>query len=249
MQRRLYGLSVLVMVAVGCDDPTTVQPVVTGQVALFDELGTLLPFADQVQVAALSPSSIRTVETVTDEQGRFELELPDAEVGPLLFSRDGFGDMFRFDVGTETESIHVDLFAHSSAAVTGVDAQAESCGTFNCLRLGLEVENFFGPGITRRLFRMYMSTDPEVSYLDYLFTNLLVVPNDQNGLIKTGSDATFELDGLHGILGSFPTGTEVYLVIHGATENLTNGYLAPDNGLEIFTDLSRVSAGTSFIIP
>jgi hypothetical protein len=220
------------MVAVGCDDPTTVQPVVTGQVALFDELGTLLPFADQVQVAALSPSSIRTVETVTDEQGRFELELPDAEVGPLLFSRDGFGDMFRFDVGTETESIHVDLFAHSSAAVTGVDAQAESCGTFNCLRLGLD-----------------MSTDPEVSYLDYLFTNLLVVPNDQNGLIKTGSDATFELDGLHGILGSFPTGKEVYLVIHGATENLTSSYLAPDNGLEIFTDLSRVSAGTSFIIP
>ena len=157
--------------------------------------------------------------------------------------------MFRFDVGTETESIHVDLFAHSSAAVTNVDAQAESCGTVHCLRLALEVEGFFGPGTTRRVFRMYLSTDPGVSSLDYQLTDLLFVPNDQTGLVQTGPNATFELDGLHGILGSFPTGTEVYLVIHGATENLTSSYQAPDTGLEIFTDLSRVSAGTSFIIP
>jgi hypothetical protein len=141
------------------------------------------------------------------------------------------------------------MFARSSAAVTGADATAESCGTVNCLRLALNVDDFFGPGITRRIFRLYLSTDPGVSAFDYQTTDLLIVPNTQPGLSRVGSDATFELEGLHGLLGSFTTGTTVHLVIHGATENLANGYLSPANGLEIFTDLSTIFSRASFIIP
>jgi hypothetical protein len=250
VNRYLGNLSILVLVAVGCDSPTKVQPSVTGRVALHDELGTFLSSADQVRVTALTPSSIREYETFTDATGRFELELPDVGAVPILFSRDGFGDMFRFDVDDETESIHVDLFARSSAEVTSVGAVAEPCGTtVNCLRLALEVSNFFGPGTTRRLFRVYLSTDPGVSAHDYELTNLLVVPNNEPGLLQEGPDATFELDYLHGFLYLFPTGTTVHLVIHGATENLASSYLDPDTGREIFTDLSQVSAKASFIIP
>ena len=88
-----------------------------------------------------------------------------------------------------------------------------------------------------------------MSVYDYDVTRLLVVPNDQPGLLQEGPDAQFELDYLHGFLGSFPTGTMVHLVIHGATENLSNSYLDPNTGLEIFTDLSPVSAKASFIVP
>jgi len=220
-------------------------------VALHDELGARLSSADQVRVTALTPSSSRKYETFTDSAGRFELELPDREAVPLLFSREGFGDMFRFDVDGETGWIDVKLFARSSAEVTSVGAVAEPCGTpiIYCPRLAMEVSNFFGPGTTRRLFRVYLSTDPGVSAHDYDVTRLLVVPNDQPGLLQDGPDAAFELDYLHGFLGSFPTGTTVHLVIYGATENLSNSYLDPTTGLEIFTDLSPVSAKASFIIP
>ncbi len=251
MNRYLGTLSILVLVAVGCDSPTRVQPFVIGRVSLHDELGRFLSSADQVRVTALTPSSIEKYETFTDETGRFQLELPDTEAVPLLFSRDGFGDMFRFDVDGETGSVEVDLFARSSAEITSVGAVAEPCGTpiIYCPRLAMEVSNFFGPGTTRRLFRVYLSTDPGVSAYDYDVTRLLVVPNDQPGLLQEGPDAQFELDYLHGFLGSFPTGTMVHLVIHGATENLSNSYLDPNTGLEIFTDLSPVSARASFIIP
>ena len=241
--------TVLVVFAVGCDSPSNVQPTISGQVALYDELGNLLPSADQVRVSALSISSIKQYQTFTDASGRFELELPEEEAVPLLFSRDGFGDMFRFDVTEDTEPVQVGLFARSSAAVTAATAVAESCGTFNCLRVALEVDDFFGPGITRRIFRLYLSTDPEVSYFDYQFTDLLIVPGDQPGLVQAGSHATFELDGLHGVLGSYTTGTTVNLVIHGGTENLAGSYTSPADGLEIFTDVSAVSARASFIIP
>jgi len=247
--RRLGNLSILLMVAVGCDSPTTVHPIIKGQVSLYDELGTLLSSADQVRVTALTISSIRKYETFTDATGRFELALPDADAGPLLFSRDGFGDMFRFDVDEETAPIRVELFARSSADVTAVGAVAEPCGTVNCLRLAMEVSNFFGPGTTRRIFRLYLGTDPGVSAHDYELTDLLFVPNTQPGLLQEGPDASFELDGLHGLLGSFPTGTTVHLVIHGATENLASSYLEPGTGREIFTDLSQVSARASFVIP
>jgi hypothetical protein len=249
--RRWFGLCLALSVAAaGCDDPTEVRlPRVTGQVELYDELGQLLPTGDPVQVSALSPSSIRRYQTVTDASGWFEIELPEEEGVPLLFTRDGFGDMLRFDVEGETEPLQVRLFARSSAAVTAANAVAESCGTVNCLRLTLEVEDFFVAGTTRRLFRMYLSTDPEVVHYDYQRTALLIVPNDEDGLQQAGSDATFELDGLRGLLGSFATGSTVHLVIHGATENLASSYTYPDGGLEIFTDLSPISARASFVIP
>ena len=126
---------------------------------------------------------------------------------------------------------------------------AESCGTVNCLRLALEVDDFFRPDATRRIFRLYLSTHPQVTFFDYQFTDLLIVPNDQPGLVQAGSDATFELDGLHGFLGSFTTGTTVHLLIYGATENLANSYTVPGDDLEIFTDLSTVFATASFVIP
>ena len=73
--------------------------------SLYDELENQLPVADQVQVSALSMSSISQYQTFTDASGWFQLELPDEEAVPLLFSRDGFGDMFRYDVEEETEPL------------------------------------------------------------------------------------------------------------------------------------------------
>lgn len=241
--------SVVLMAAIGCDTPVDVDLHITGRVTLYDELGHKVASAGGVRVTALSPSCSRTYEAFTNTTGRFDLELPDEKGVPLLFSRDGYGDMLRFNVEEETEPIQVGLFARSSAAVTAATAVAESCGTVTCLRLELDVEDFFGPGTTRRLFRVYLGTDPGVSLLDYQFTFLLVVPNDQPGLLRDGSAATFTSGGLHGLLGSFPTGTTVHLVIHGATENLASSYTSPENGLEIFTDLSTASANAAFIIP
>jgi hypothetical protein len=247
--RVLASLSVLAMAAIGCDGPTEVAPRVTGQVALYDELAKERPSAGQVNVAALSVSSIRQYQTFTDASGWFDLELPAGEDVPLQFSRDGYGDMYRFGVEGSAEPMHVDMFARSSAAVTSVEAEAEPCGTVPCLRLALEVENFFLPGATRRVFRIFMGADAGVSDLDYEFTDLLVVPNDQPGLEQIGADATFQLDGLAGVLGGFGPGTTVHVVVHGATENLANSYEEPGTGLEIFTDLSAVSARASFVVP
>ncbi len=250
MKRFFIFFIVAAAVAGGCDDPVSVQPdTISGQVSLYDELGNPLSVRDQVQVAALSSSSIRQYLTYTDASGRFELELPEGESVPLLFTRDGFGDMYLYDVDDETEPIQVELFQRSSADVTAVGATAESCGTVDCLRLVLDVQNFFGDDTTRRLFRLFMSTDPGMSFWNYQVTDLLVVPNDQPGLVQDGANATFELDGVHGLLDSFPSGTRVHLRIYGATENLSNSYPQPDTGLEIFTDISDGFAKTIFVIP
>ncbi len=249
MLRLIATLSVLATAAAGCGGPTDVVPRVTGHVALYDELGNQLPSAGLVQVAALSISSIRRYATLTDASGWFDLELPGGEAAPLQFSRDGYGDMYRFDVEGNADPIHVGLFARSSAAVTSVEARAEPCGTTTCLQLALEVDDFFIPGASRRVFRLFLGTDAGVSDIDYAFTDLLLVPNDQLGLVQVGAAVTFELDGLTGLLGGFEPGTMVHVLIHGATENLANSYEEPGTGLEIFTDLSSVSARASFVIP
>jgi hypothetical protein len=218
-------------------------------VALHDELGSELPSTGQVKVAALSVSSIRKYEAFTDASGWFDLELPGGEDVPLQFSRDGYGDMYRFGVEANAEPIHVRLFARSSAAVTSVEAGTEPCGTITCLRLALQVDDFFLPGATRRVFRLFLGTDSEVSDIGYELTDLLLVPNDQPSLVQIGTAATFELNGLSGLMEGFGSGTTVHVVIHGATENLENSYEEPGTGREIFTDLSTISATASFIVP
>jgi hypothetical protein len=116
--------------------------------------------------------------------------------------------------------------------------------------MDMDVEDFFGPGITRRLFRFFLSTDPGVSHFDYEFTSFLVaVPDALPGFVQDGSDATFHMDGIHGALESFTTGQTVHMVVYGATENLASEYPQPDTGLPIYTDLSLVAARTSFIMP
>lgn len=242
----------MVMMVGGCDDePVGIQPkTVTGEVDLYDELGNPLSSAGEVRVAALSISSIQQYQTFTDASGRFELELPEEETVPLMFSREGYGDMFFFGVESATEPVRVRLFARSSARPTKVTAVAKPCGTFPCIEMDMDVENFFGPGVTRRLFRFFLSTDPGVSYYDYEFTNfLVVVPDALPGFVRDGSDATFHMDGIHGALGSFTTGQTVHMVVYGATENLASEYPQPDTGLPIYTDLSTVAARASFIMP
>ncbi|MEJ2207063.1 MAG: hypothetical protein P8170_23525 [Gemmatimonadota bacterium] len=247
---RPYGrLALLALIVVGCDDPTTTPaPHLAGEVSLYDELGHRLPSAGQVSVGVLTPSSVRQYQTFTDDEGRFQVELPDAESFDLMLSRDGFGDMFRYGVVQEREPVRVDMFARSSAAVTAASAWAESCGVL-CLRLALEVDDFFVPGAGRRLFRIFLGTDPELKDWAYDVTDLLVVSNDQPGLVRTGDAAAFELDGLRGLLDGFPPGATVHVLVHGATENLTNSYRQPWSDLEIFTDLSLTSARTSFVMP
>jgi hypothetical protein len=167
-----------------------------------------------------------------------------------MFSREGFGDMFFFGVEEATEPIRVRLYARSSAKPMKVTAVAKPCGTFPCLEMDMDVNDFFGPGITRRLFRFFLSTDPGVSSFHYEFNNFLVVnPVTQPGFVRDGSDATFHLDGIQGALGSFTTGQTVHMVVYGATENLASDYPQPDTGFPIYTDLSTVAARTSFIMP
>lgn len=255
MSRGVLALSAVLALAVaGCDDPAGVQlKTVKGEVTLYDELGQELASAGGVLVGALSMSSGQQYQTTTKASGSFKLRVPDEESVSLQFSREGFGDMFAFDVEVEGEPMQVDLFARSSATPVTVIAEAESCGTVNCLALALAVDDFFGTGTSRRVFRVYLSTDPGMTltdrYTDYEFTGLLFVPNDQPGLNQVGTGAEFQLDGIHGFLDSFTPGATVYLDIYGATENLEAGYESQDQGLMIFTDLSAGSARTSFVIP
>jgi hypothetical protein len=242
-------LTLLALALIGCDAPTAPAPHLAGEVALYDELGHRLPTAGQVSVSVLTLSSVRQYQAVTDDEGRFRVELPDAASFDLMLSRDGFGDMFRYGVVEGREPVLIDMFARSSAAVTAVGAWAEECGSEPCLRLALEVDDFFGLGAGRRLFRVFLGTDLELEDWRYDVTALLVVPDDQPGLVRSGDAAAFELDGLRGLLDGFPPGATVHVLIHGATENLANGYRQPWGDLEIFTDLSLVSARASFVMP
>jgi hypothetical protein len=242
-------LAVFVLAVAGCHSPLVTTPHIEGEVTLYDEFGRRIPTAGEVRVAVLTLSSVRQYQDFTDVEGRFSIEeLPEGETLDLMLSRDGFGDMFRYGVEKDGEPLGIDMFERSSASVTTVTARAESCGV-PCLRLAMEVDGFFGVDAGRRLFRIFLGTDPGLEAWDYAHTDLLVVPNDQLGLVRTGDTAAFELDGLFVLPGAFTPGTTVRVLVHGATENLTNSYRQPWDDLEIFTDLSLTSARASFVMP
>ena len=250
VSRYLAILASLMVLLVACEDsPTEGQPQITGRISLFDELGSQLSSADGVRVGVLTPSSVEQWVAVTDNQGDFSLELPGEDLFDLIIEREGFGTRLLYGLDPDMGPLLERLFVRSSAVVTAVDASAASWGSVNCLYLAMDVDNFFAQGITRRLLRFFLSTDAGVTDFDYEFTGLLVVPEDQPGLVQTGTAASFELGGITGVLEGFESGDTLYMVVHGATENLTNSYPQFGTGPEIFTDLSPASAGTSFIIP
>lgn len=250
-RRFLNLLPVLALVLPSCDDPVKVEtlPTITGNVRLHDELANQLPDAGQVTVRLIGPDQSALGETVTSDDGSFEFEV--AEEGPfsLVFGKEGFGTQWMWDVAVGGGPEWVDLYARSTAEVRSVEASAYDCGSIDCLGLTMEVAHFFLEGPTRRLFRVFMSTDVGVSWAGYESTSLLVVPEDQPGLEPHGTSATFELSGLRGGLSNFPAGATVHLVIHGATENLSNSFVDPVLGLEVFTDLSPVSARATVVMP
>ena len=248
--RYLPTLALFMVSLVACENsPTEGQPRITGRVSLFDEMVFQLPSAGGVQVGVLSPSSVKQWVAVTDNQGNFSLELPDRSPFDLILEREGFGTRLLYGLDPDMGPLQERLFVRSSAVVTSVVASAASCGSVHCLYLAMDVDNFFAPGITRRLLRFFLGTDAGVTDFDYEFTGLLVVPEDQPGLVQTGTAASFELEGIRGVLEEFEAGDTLFMVVHGATENLTNSFPQFGTGPEIFTDLSTASARTSFILP
>lgn len=249
VERGFIGFLTLLLVA-SCES-STVRPSlqVAGRVTLFDEVGVRLSTAEQVSVTLLDPGGTAVLaETSTDATGQFSLELPDEGVFSLAFRKDGFGTMYRYGVDHTASAIQARLFARSSAVVSSVQANAELCGV-PCLRLVLGVDNFFGVAAGRRVFRVFLGTYPGISPTSYQVADLLFVPNDQPGLERDGSAARFVLDGLFGLIHSFAPGRRVYVLVHAATENLTNSFIDPFSGVEIFTDLSPDHARSSFIMP
>ena len=251
IDRRSFGISlVLTLAFAGCEDPVDVQSnSIPGDVTLYDELARSLPDADQVTVRLLDADESVLGEVLTGADGSFEFEVEDGGPFTLIFAKAGFGTFWMYDVAGGPEAVEAELFARSTAEVRAVQAHAHSCGDIDCLRLTMDVAHFFLEGPTRRFFRIFLSTDAGVSWAGYESTSLLVVPEDQPGLQSAGTIVTFELSGLRGGLSGFPSGATVHLVIHGATENLSNSYTDPVLGVEVFTDLSPVSARATVVMP
>ncbi len=242
------GFVALLLVA-SCESPSAPPEfTVGGEVVLFNELGGALESAEGVSVGLLGPGDAELAETSTDPAGRFSLDLPYEGEFSLVFRKEGFGTTYHFGVAQDAGSIEAELFAQSTASVTSVMAAAEECGTVPCLHLVLDVENF-PAGNGRRVLRIFLSSEAGISPEDYEVTDLLFVTEDDPGLQLDGTTAHVELDGVFGMIESFPSGSLVHVLVRGATENLNSGYVDPDSGVEVFTDLSPVGAQDSFIMP
>jgi hypothetical protein len=197
---------------------------------------------------------VTRIQTTTDNAGQFTLVIPPGgEIPPggtvaLIFEKDGFGQQFRYEVTEDSSLDGVELFQLSSADVTSVEAEAEDCGDTACFSLELEVDNFFLDGAGRRVFRVFLSSSPDVGPLNYQESQLLFVPNDHPGLVQSGSDAVFQIDGITGFLAQFSSGNTVHVAVAGATENLGNGYQFDWHDVEVYTDLSLVWSKGSFVM-
>jgi len=245
------------LLSAGCDSITHLsrtQITLQGSVVLYDELGEVMPVYAGVTVGVLSASSVTRIQTTTNNAGAFTLivppggELPPSGKVALIFEKDGFGQQFRYEVTRTTSLLGIELFQLSTADVTSVEAEAEDCGDTACFSLELEVDNFFLDGAGRRVFRVFLSSSPDVGPLSYQESQLIFVPNDQPGLVRSGSDAVFEVDGLTGFLAQFSAGNTVHVAVVGATENLGNGYQYEWHDVKVYTDLSPVVAKDSFVM-
>jgi hypothetical protein len=235
------------MMAIGCGTPAEPLHLLAGEVTLRDELGSTRSARDGVTVVLVGATG--TVDTTrTGADGGFAFEVRSLDPATLRFARDGFGTTQVSDVVPDAGRIAVLLTARSTAVVTALSGSADFCGTTACLRLRLNVDSFFA-GTSRRLFRVFVGATPKVSDHDYAATGILVVPNDQPGLVVDGTAASFELAPVAGLLGGFQEGTTVHVVVFGATENWQNSFEDPETGLEIFTDLSGASARITVEIP
>ena len=113
----------------------------------------------------------------------------------------------------------------------------------------MTVDRFLGPATSRRVFRFFYSRNADPGPGNHDVTHAVFVPNDQPGLRLDGTTAHLELDGSWSPIASFPSGSTIHLRVYGATENLTNSYVDPVTGMEVFTDLSPEWAQTTFIMP
>lgn len=239
------------LLSAGCSSITdlpSVHKVLDGSVVLFDELGQVMPSAAGVVVGVLSASSVYRVTDTTNSAGEFSLEVTHIGGTSLIFEKLGFGQQFRYALTENSPLDGVELYQLSSAEVTSVEAEAEDCGDTPCFSLEMEVDNFFLDGAGRRVFRVFLSSNPDVGPLSYQESQLIFVPNDQPGLVQSGSDAVFRVGNLTGFLTQFSSGTTVHVAVVGATENLSSGYLFDWYDEEFYTDLSPVSAKDSFVM-
>jgi len=239
------------LLSAGCTSTTDLSPTHTslhGSVVLFDELGQVMPSAEGVVVGVLSSSSVYRVQDTTNSAGEFSLEVTEIEGAGLIFEKEGFGQQFRYAVTEDSSLDGVELFQLSSAEVTSVEAQAEDCGDAACFSLELEVDHFFLDGAGRRVFRVFLSSSPDVGPLSYQESQLIFVPNDHPGLEQSGSDAVFQIDGITGFLTQFSSGNTVHVAVVGATENLSTGYQFDWYDVEFYTDLSPVISKDSFVM-
>lgn len=239
------------LLSAGCTSTTGPSPdsiTLDGSVVLFDELGTVMPSAEGVVVGVLSSSSVYRIHDTTNSAGEFSLEVTEIEGAGLIFEKVGFGQQFRYAVTEDSSLDGVELFQLSSADVTSVQAQADDCGDTDCFSLGLEVDNFFLEGAGRRVFRVFLSLSPDVGPLSYQESQLIFVPNDHPGLVQSGSDAAFQVDGITGFLTQFSSGNTVHVAVVGATENLSTGFQFDWYDEEFYTDLSPVVSKDSFVM-
>jgi len=219
---------------------------ISGNVALTNELGGSVQEASGVTVAAIGSIHGMQASTDTDAMGNYLLAGLRDDIYNVTFSKPGYGTRDTLIMHPQVISSKI-LTQRSSARVSAVEARIEPCflSGKDCIAMMLSTENFYVDGAERRIFRYFVSSDPETSSDRYTST--------------AGFDIGYNLDSLETIdgvtlqrVGGLPfdpiNGDTLYLAVYGATENIEQAACGLNaSGNKAYCDLSETFVRT--IIP
>jgi hypothetical protein len=241
----------LVLSACDIGSPSEPTASINGVVRLYDELGEVLPGAEGVLVSLRDQASGETVMQTTEGDGQFAFSDLTPSFYDLEVSKDGFGEQKAFRLNLGSVNATVGLPEVSSLEILSMEVSANLCNGTPCLDIDVATRNAFPEGFARRIFRGYLGpTTLPVTPTDYRESFAFAVPADDPGVTQSADTTFFAIRGLFNeyLLG-IPSGSEMRLLLYGATENQGLSYPDRDRVLSIYTDLSPTFGDETFILP
>jgi hypothetical protein len=225
-----------------CNDPEIIEKSdLFGSVILYDEGTTKIPTKEGMRVT-LQGSLKDTLQTTTDEEGKFRFSNVDADLYRLIFEKDNFGkhtvENFLHKgqpLGTPLDPIP-SLGQKSSTEVVSIEAIVNTNRVF-ILAGTNQAASINNP----KYLRFFFSTSPALTNREYTkATETYVAKIDPFELTLT-KDQLLNME--------FDSGQRVYVRCYGDSF-WSNAYTDSETGTKIFSNLNPISAAaTSFLVP
>jgi hypothetical protein len=238
-------LLILFLVTIGCSKEKEMELNLNGQIKgkvfLYDEFGKSNTEYQDVEIVALAGDSSNSA--AIDESGNYQINELNTGTYKLVCTKPGYGTRiiqslqliggdlpiyFSFGIGQKSSTTIHEL---QIEYINSNRLKAKAIINHNYIK-----SDYWSPDPRIKVF---LSLDPEVSFKNYETSGELTT----KAISGTQLEETFNIR-----LNSYPSGSKVYAIAYGASNNYYRNWNTTINNY-IFHDLGQASNRISFIMP